>query len=77
VGAPHAKLKDFAHASEAEIRVERPARTRIFDYKRKLAQRHELGREDITVPRLELQLGARSLNLHDQRIAFLNIAQLR
>ena len=31
---------------------------------------HEPGREDIPVPRLELQLRASRLELHDKRIAF-------
>ena len=33
-------------------------------------ERHDLCRENIAVPRLELQVGAGGLNLHDQRIAF-------
>src|ERR1700730_3909054 len=45
-------------------------RTESFDHSRKLAKRHEPGDEDVAVPGLELQLGASSLKLHDQRIAF-------
>jgi hypothetical protein len=44
-------------------------RAEIFDHRRKLAKRHEPGGEVIAVARLELQLGASSLKLDDQRIA--------
>jgi len=39
-------------------------------YRSKPASRHEPGDEDVAAPRLELELGAGRLKLHDKRIAF-------
>ena len=45
-------------------------RAESFGHSRKSTDRQELGRENLAVPGLELQLGAGSRKLHDQRITF-------